>query len=220
MRPHPGPGKFIVIEGLDGAGTTTQAHLLGKRLEAPPPPAWVTWEPSERPAGLLIRRILKGEAATDPRALALLFAADRLDHLYGPGGIAEHLRRGEDVVCDRYYLSSLAYQTLAASFTWVHSINSRALRPDLTVFLEVPVDVCLERIGVRQGGRKELFEQEEALQRVRASYYRAMRFLGRRETIQVVDGCQAIAAVADAVWAQVRGLLSPERAAAARQVGE
>ena len=206
MKPNPGPGKFLVLEGLDGAGTTTQAHLLGKRLETRGA-VWVTWEPSDRPAGLLIRRVLKGEIVTDPRALALLFAADRLDHIYGPGGVVERLRQGVNVVCDRYYLSSLAYQTLDASFTWVRGINSRALRPDLTLFLEVSVDTCLERIGARQGARKELFEREEALQRVRASYYRAMHVLGRRETIQVLDGSRSIAAVADAVWEKALGLL-------------
>jgi dTMP kinase len=202
MKRNPGPGKFIVIEGLDGAGTTTQAHLLGQRLESFGS-VWVTWEPSDRLVGLLIRRMLKHEDSTDPRALALLFAADRLDHLYGHDGIQAYLQRGEHVVCDRYYLSSLAYQTLDASFTWVHSINNRALRPDLTLFLEAPVVTCLERIGVRQGERKELFEQEEALERVRKSYYRAMRILGQQETIQVIDGCQSIARVADLVWAQV-----------------
>ena len=207
MKPNPGPGRFIVLEGLDGAGTTTQAHLLGERLAARGP-VWVTWQPSDRPAGLLIRRILKGEVVTDPRALALLFAADRLDHVYGPGGIAEHLSRGENVVCDRYYLSSLAYQTLDASFTWVHSINSQAMRPDLTVFLEVPVLVCLERIGARQGERKELFEREEALQRVRESYYRAMHQLSKREVIQVVDGCVPIPHVADLVWSLVQAVLT------------
>jgi dTMP kinase len=206
MKANSGPGKFIVLEGLDGAGTTTQAQLLGERL-ASRGPVWTTWEPSERPAGLLIRRILKGEVVAHPRALALLFAADRLDHVFGPGGIAEHLRRGENVVCDRYYLSSLAYQTLDASLSWVHAINSRALRPDLTVFLEVPVRTCLQRIGTRQGERKELFEREEALQRVRDSYYRAMSHLSQHEVIKVVEGGHSIPHVAGLVWDQVQALL-------------
>jgi len=210
MKRNPGSGKFIVIEGLDGAGTTTQAHLLGKRLEAHGS-VWVTWEPSDRPVGLLIRRMLKREDSTDPRALALLFAADRLDHLYGYDGIQAYLERGEHVVCDRYYLSSLAYQTLDASFTWVHSINNRALRPDMTLFLEAPVVTCLERIGVRQGERKELFEQEEALERVRKSYYRAMRTLGKRETIRIIDGCQSISRVAELVWDEVLMLFDEQR---------
>lgn len=205
MRRNPGPGKFIVLEGLDGAGTTTQARLLGERLAAHGP-VWVTWEPSDRPAGRIIRRILAGEMRTDPQALALLFAADRLDHVYGPEGIAEHLRRGTSVVCDRYYISSLAYQTLDAPFSWVWRINSRALRPDMTVFVDVPVAECLARIGSRQGEHKDLFEREEALQRVRERYYRAMDFLRDRECIRVVDGSHPIAVVAAAVWAQVQTL--------------
>jgi len=208
MRTNPGPGRFIVFEGLDGAGTTTQARLLGERLGARGP-VWVTWQPSDRPAGLLIRRVLTGDLATDPRALALLFAADRLDHLYGPEGILSHLQRGTFVVCDRYYLSSLAYQTLDATFSWVYQINSRALYPDLTVFLEVPVQECLRRIGRRQGERQELFERREALERVRASYHRAIEQLVRREIIQVVDGSGPVAEVAAQVWERVRVLLGP-----------
>ncbi len=208
MRPNPGPGKLVVLEGLDGAGTTTQSRLLGERLAARGP-VWCTWEPTDRPAGLLIRRVLEGNLVTDPRALALLFAADRLDHVYGPAGIAERLRRGENVLCDRYYLSSLAYQTLAAGFSWVYALNSRAMRPDLTLFLEVSVAACLERIGGRQGERKELFEREEALARVRQSYYRAMRRLQQREAIQVVDGALPAPAVADVLWARVQALFDP-----------
>ncbi len=206
MKANPGPGKFIVLEGLDGSGTTTQAHLLERRLAALGP-AWATCEPSEGPAGRLIRRILAGEEACDPRALALLFAADRLNHLYGPDGILEHLRRGVHVVCDRYYLSSLAYQTLEAPFSWVYAINSRALRPDLTVFLEVPVAECLARIGIRQGERKELFERQEALEHVRARYYRAIARLHRRERIAIVDGRPGVEEVAETVWEAVQTLL-------------
>lgn len=208
MKANPGPGKFIVLEGLDGAGTTTQVRLLERRLSEFGP-VWTTWEPSERPAGRLIRRILAGEETSDPRALALLFAADRLDHLYGPDGILERLRQGVHVICDRYYLSSLAYQTLDAPFSWVYAINRRALRPDLTVFLEVPVAECLARIGVRQGERKELFERQEALEHVRARYYRAIAYLRRQERIAIVDGRPRAEEVAKVVWEAVQMLLGP-----------
>jgi dTMP kinase len=206
MRRNPGPGKFIVIEGLDGAGTTTQAELLGERL-ARQGPVWVTQEPTDRPAGLLIRRILHGDLVTDPRVLALLFAADRVDHIYRPDGILARLQRGEHVISDRYYLSSLAYQTLDASFSWVYHINSRALRPDLTLFLEVPVLQCLERMGGRQGEHRDLFEQEEALERVRNSYYTSMERLREQEIITIIDGCVPIERVAELAWGQVQALL-------------
>lgn len=205
MRPNPGPGKLIVIEGLDGAGTTTQAHRLGEWLRERVP-AWVTCEPTDGPAGRLIRQVLKGEIPTDPRALALLFAADRLHHLYGPEGILGRIRDGVWVVCDRYYLSSLAYQTLDAPFSWVYQINSRALLPDLTIFLQVPVETCLERIGNRQGTRQEMFERKEALERVRASYRRAIERLQPHEAIQVVDGTLSIEGVGLLVQSRVESL--------------
>lgn len=202
MQRNPGPGRFIAIEGLDGAGTTTQTNLLGERL-AILGPVWITQEPSSRPAGQLIRRILARDLDFDPRALALLFAADRVDHVYHGEGILARLQQGEHVISDRYYLSSLAYQTLAAPFSWVYQINSRVIKPDLTIFLEVPVIYCLERIGNRQGEHKDLFEQEEALDRVRDSYYRSIEQLRAQERILVVDGCGSIEEVAELVWSQV-----------------
>ncbi|MGC8874546.1 MAG: dTMP kinase, partial [Chloroflexia bacterium] len=202
---HSGPGKLIVIEGLDGAGTTTQAQRigswLGKRV-----PVRVTSEPTDGPVGHLIRKVLKGEVVTDPRALALLFAADRLHHIYGPGGVEAHLRSGTWVVCDRYYLSSLAYQTLDAPFSWVYQINRHAILPHLTVVLRVPVVTCLERIGYRQGPHQELFERREALERVWASYRRAISRLQLQEAIQVVDGTGPIEQVSALVESRVNAL--------------
>jgi len=214
MRANPGPGKFIVTEGLDGAGTTTQTQLLGERLSRRGE-VWITQEPTDRPAGQLIRQILTHKWDADLRALALLFAADRVDHVYHAEGILARLRRGEHVVCDRYYLSSMAYQTLDAGLSWVQRINDRVLRPDLTIFIEVPVVQCLERIGVRQGERKELFEQQHALDRVRSSYYRAIQKLQEKEAIQVVDGCGSIDHVAELVWNWVQALFEPDRLTAA-----
>lgn len=209
MRRNRGPGKFIVIEGLDGAGTTTQARLLGERL-AERGAVWVTQEPTTRPVGQLIRRILAGDLEIDPRSLALLFAADRVDHVYHPQtGIVHRLAQGEHVVGDRYYLSSLTYQTLDAGFSWVYRINDRVLRPDLTIFVHVPVVLCMERIGVRQGERKELFERQEALEQVLARYCRAIEQLQAEETIQIVDGSGPIPEIAERIWCRVEALFDP-----------
>ncbi len=205
MRANPGPGRFIVLEGLDGSGTTTQTRLLAERL-TPYGPVWGTREPTGRPIGRLIRTILAGDLHVDPRVLALLFAADRLDHLHHEEGILPRLRRGEHVVSDRYYLSSLAYQTLDAGFSWVYQINRRALRPNLTVFLDVPVPCCLERIGARQGKHQDLFEREEALERVRLGYLRTIERLQGQERIVRLDGCGLIEEVAEQVWEAVRPL--------------
>src|SRR5438105_216358 len=102
-------GKLIVLEGIDGAGTTTQAARLGLHLAAHQLPVHVTREPSDGPLGLEIRKILRGSHAPfDPSALALLFAADRMDHVARV--VEPALARGVNVVSDRYQLSSYVYQ--------------------------------------------------------------------------------------------------------------
>src|ERR1700724_672721 len=148
------PGRFIVFEGLDGAGTTTQARLLAEWLQKQGRTVYLAHQPSEGPVGLLIRQILAGRAATpqadgklgmvDERVMALLFAADRLDHLGSQ--IEPRLARGEDVILDRYTLSSLAYQGASVSHEFINQANRFARRPDLTLFLYVPANVALERV--------------------------------------------------------------------------
>src|SRR5512147_683892 len=133
-------GRFVVLEGLDGAGTTTQARLLGDALRGAGRRVHVTAEPSAGPAGALVRQILTrrvagaGGEGFDPAALALLFAADRLDHVASE--IAPKIAAGLDVVSDRFTLSSLAYQGLTTGdMGWVDVLNARAAVPDVTLFL-------------------------------------------------------------------------------------
>jgi dTMP kinase len=191
MRPNPGPGKLIAIEGLDGAGTTTQVRMLEEHLGSSRS-VFVTFEPSAGPAGLQIRMILEHRVRTSAATLAALFAADRMDHLYhrdGEGGIAAHLERGVDVLTDRYYLSSFAYQGMTLDWEWIWHMHDRCLRPDVTLFVDVPVEVCLERIARGRGGHFDLFENQQALSQVRQSYLRAIERLHRAgDRIEVVDG--------------------------------
>src|SRR5881227_3611817 len=158
-------GRFIVFEGLDGAGTTTQAKLLAERLQSKGRTVYVAHQPSDGPAGQLIRQILAGRTATqqadgklgvvDERVMALLFAADRLDHLGSQ--IEPRLARGEDVILDRYMLSSLAYQGATVSHEFIQGANRYARKPDLTLFLYVPAPVALERVRKR-GAKLERYE--------------------------------------------------------------
>jgi dTMP kinase len=179
-------GRFIALEGLDGAGTTTQlerlAAHLGARLHA-------TREPSTGPIGREIRRHLQGPVdgiQLDPAALALLFAADRLDHLRRE--IEPQLERGVHVISDRYLLSSLAYQTLEVPRPDVLAYNTRARRPDLTLFIDVPVAVAEARRNQR-GGAAEIFEERALQARVHKAYLAeidALRAAG--EPVAVIDG--------------------------------
>ena len=116
MLPNPGPGRLIAVEGLDGAGKGTQVELLRRRLKGP---VYVTYEPTDGPIGLQIRLALEHRVTVSAATLAALFAADRVDHLYHEGGILDHLQRGVDVISDRYYLSSFAYQGMSLDWDWI-----------------------------------------------------------------------------------------------------
>lgn len=189
-------GKLIVLEGLDGAGTTTQARRLeqrfGERMH-------FTREPSERAVGRLIREKL-GEpgAAFDHRAMALLFAADRVDHYHGE--IEPILDAGHHVVSDRYVMSSFAYQTgdrVAREF--VAEINRHAPRAALTILLRVPVAIAELRRQER-GGSVERYEHRLMQERVAALYDdEAARMRGAGERIVILDGARDV----DAVFAEV-----------------
>jgi dTMP kinase len=201
----------VVLEGLDGAGTTTQARLLGDRLKAAGRTAHVTAEPSGGPIGALVRQVLTARVAgrpgarLDPAALALLFAADRIDHY--DVEIAPKLAAGVDVVSDRFTLSSLAYQGLDLDdMDWVEAVNGRAAAPSLVVFLRVRPEVAMRRRRAASLDR-ELFEVEAFQRRVARSYEAAMeRLRAAGQDLVVLDGEAPVDAVADEVWRAVEAL--------------
>jgi dTMP kinase len=204
-------GRFLVLEGLDGAGTTTQARRLGDRLRAAGRTAHVTAEPSGGPVGALIRQILtrrvvgRGGGEVDPRALALLFAADRLDH--HAVEIAPKLADGVDVVSDRFTLSSLAYQgAVIEDVAWVEEINREAPEADLVLFLRVRPEVALRR-RLAASLDREIYEVDDFQRKVATSYDRAIaRLRESGERVVEIDGEAGVEAVSDAIWAEVSGL--------------
>ena len=201
-------GRFIVLEGIDGAGTTTQARRLCRWLEERGRRAWLTREPSDGPIGKMLRRALEGRlhsrsgAPLDGKAMALLFAADRIDHLRDE--IEPKLKEGYVVISDRYVLSSLAYQSQVAPLDWVEAINALARPPDLTVFIDVPAKVALER---RRGRKREERYDALPLQRLIARRYRALVREGRvAGPLVAVDGRASVDAVHEAICEAVRRL--------------
>ena len=205
-------GLFLVLEGLDGAGTTTQAERLAAWLAGRGRKVHVTAEPSRGPVGAQIRQILSGRlrggggAEVDAGVLALLFAADRLDHWESE--IRPRLDAGVDVVSDRYVLSSLAYQsTTTGDPAWVAAVNSRAPSPDLTLFLRVRPAVALRRRYAATAER-EIFEVPDIQRRVHRAYGRALAGLVRAgEQVVEVDGEEDVASVTAALARAVERLL-------------
>jgi dTMP kinase len=182
---------LIVLEGLDGAGTTTQCARLVAHLAAHGRRAHATREPSDGPIGKLIREMLTGHHAIAGAKLSqstfgLLFAADRLDHLQRE--VEPALATGAIVVSDRWYHSSLAYQGTGADRDWIVKLNSRARRPDLTLFLEVRPEVAAAR-RVAAGRVQELFEDLRMQEAVAEGYRATMaELVAAGETIEVLDG--------------------------------
>lgn len=207
-------GRFIVFEGIDGAGTTTQLARLVDWLRDRGMLAQGTHQPSDGPIGSLIRQILRGRLVTaaptgkvgtvDPAAVALLFAADRLDHLNNE--IVPLLEQGWHVVCDRYVVSSLAYQSLETDLRFVRQINEKALTPDLTIFLKVRPEVAMARIESSRAGR-ESFEKLAIQKKVAAAYEDILGgYRGGR--VVTIDGEQAVSGVTQAVRNAAEELLA------------
>jgi dTMP kinase len=160
--------RFIVFEGIDGAGTTTQLGVVDAALGIAGVPHWTTAEPTSGPVGSLIRRVLGGELSAAPGTVAHLFAADRCEHLYGSRGIVERLGRGEVVVCDRYVLSSLAYQGAACGPDLPLYLNDRFPLPSLLIFFDIDPRLSMARIDVRRS--REIYELLPFQERVREAY--------------------------------------------------
>jgi dTMP kinase len=190
--------RFIVLEGGDGAGTTTQLGRIGKALAREDVPHWTTSEPTDRPEGLLIRRILAGELQRDPGTLARLFAADRNEHLKGKDGILERLERGEAVVCDRYILSSLAYQGVACGPELPSALNAGFPLPELLIYFDLAPELSLGRLGAR--GRLDIFEELPFQEKVRAAYREALAgFASTGMRIVTVDASRSVEEVSRCV---------------------
>ncbi len=202
--------RFLVIEGLDGAGTTTQCAALAQQLRAQGREVVTTREPSDGPIGKMIRQALtrqlglsaKQKKPLTPETLALMFAADRVDHVARE--IEPALQRGAVVLTDRYLLSSLAYQGAQLPIAWVEEINARARVPDLTLFLEIDPELAAKRRAVR-GGKAELYETR-AIQKRTAKQYLAAIALRRKagEKIVVLDGGASVAEVTAAAMKALR----------------
>jgi dTMP kinase len=196
-------GRLIVLEGIDGSGTTTQTERLVEHLRRRGRTAVSTREPSAGPVGRLLREVLLGhhrisrDVSLDGRTMAMLFAADRFDHLQRE--VEPLLAAGNDVVSDRYLMSSLAYQAEEADREWVALLARGVRPPDLTILLDIPIEVAARR-RLLAGRPEERYDADSYLGRVADNYRR----LARADASAVIlDGSAAREDVAAAVVAAV-----------------
>ena len=201
-------GRLVVLEGIDGSGTTTHVARLAERLRQARVPVRATREPSDGPVGTLVRQVLTGRIvvpggrAPGWATMALLFAADRLDHVESE--IEPFMNEGGVVLSDRYDASSLAYQSVSSgaeakeAVEWIRSLNRYVRRPDLTVVLDVTPETAAER-RLRRGEAAQLYEQNE-VQRALAAFYRDLARHMPADRVTVIDAGGTIEEVEDRIW--------------------
>lgn len=161
---------FIAVEGIDGSGKSTTIREIKRYLESKGEAVYLTAEPTTLATGKIVRNFLSETNSDTPlihEMLALAFAADRINHLREE--IWPALRKKQTVITDRYFFSSIAYQSLNVSYEWVKGINRFATLPDILVFIDVSVDKAVERL-TKFRTSTEIYEKRELLQQIDRNY--------------------------------------------------
>lgn len=198
------PG-FIVLEGIDGSGTTTQLARLARRLDGAGIPHAESCEPTKGPIGRLLREALSGSFAAHPETVARLFAADRGEHVFGSGGIQELTASGTLAISDRYLFSSLAYQGLTCGPELPATLNAPFPLPELLLFFELDPHTAMERMASRTAF--EIYENLEFQRRVAAAYASVVAsFQNSGMRIVTLDASQPPDAIEQMIWAAIEPL--------------
>jgi dTMP kinase len=200
-----GQPLFLVLEGLDGAGTTTQTGLVADELRRRGIAVCTTAEPSDGPLGDVARAHVRGDVSLGPVATTMAFLGDRSDHLARV--VLPALARGQWVICDRYLLSTLGYQGAeGVDRLWVLEASGPLAVPDLTVVLEVPDAERRRRMASRPAADR--YEADELQERLRRSYAESIELLrSRGHAIAVVDGGGGQDAVTARILAELDALM-------------
>lgn len=199
-------GKFIVFEGTDGCGKTTHTERLRRRIIAETGTNCIyEKEPDSRDiVGAIIRSALYGSVRILPESMAYLHVADRLEHI---AYMLPLLEAGVNIICDRYYLSNMAYNTTERlPMEYIYELNRpciEALKPDATVFLEVPPEVTLARRSAERTDA-EIYDACERQIRIRENYEEALRLLAPHEKIIRIDASRDRDTVAEDIWQRIK----------------
>ena len=202
------PGNFIVFEGIDGSGKSTQIRHLMNKLKSIDFKCYETKEPTDGPIGSLIHQFMTGRIKTNDKVIAALFVADRLDHLLNnTDGIMDKINNGISVISDRYYLSSYAYHGVTLPIKWVIEANSASaniLRPTCNIFIDIEPKLALERLN-RERFHTELYETYDKLVEVREKYFEAIELVKSQENIIIVDGKLDEINLSYSIWEKISG---------------
>ncbi|MDR0409659.1 MAG: dTMP kinase [Spirochaetaceae bacterium] len=198
--------NFVVFEGIDGSGTSTQLDILKRRFDADKtsgfPALHAAFEPTDGPVGRLLREALRGGQRLHPQTLARLFSADRAEHLYGEGGVFQLAKGGALVVCDRYTLSSLVYQGIECGSALPAALNAGFPAPELLLYFDIEPSAAFERMENRR--QKDIYERLHFQIQVRERYLELLdscRAEGSR--VVVIDASAPVDSVAHVVWGNI-----------------
>ena len=195
--------NFIVFEGLDGAGTTTQAKLLEKKYNFNNIPCINSCEPTKGFIGKAIREVLSGGIKVATGTIAKLFVSDRHEHIYNPDkGIICRCNAGDIVISDRYLFSSLAYQSLDFGFDRVMELNSPFPLPEYMLFLDVPAEICQQRLSSRD--HLEIYEEQDLQESILKNYHKSMDiYKDSGMNIYILDGTLDIEDLGKIIWSKL-----------------
>ncbi|MBI4159820.1 dTMP kinase [Candidatus Wolfebacteria bacterium] len=195
-----GRGRFVVFEGIDGAGKSTQDHLLLRWLRKRGIKAVYASNPSQFSIGKFIRSHLSGTLQINPEALQVLFTADRVYQLERL--IIPSLKKGAWVILDRYTLSTLAYGALdIKDVSWLAELNRKCLKPDLTILLRISPEEAMRRIK-KERSSKEIFEKKKKIIAVARNYEKLVK---RTKNVVVIDGEEAIEKIGEKISSLLMG---------------
>lgn len=200
--------NFVVFEGIDGAGTSTQIKILSERKDSDR--FFLTAEPTLAETGKFLRKILKGDIKTDARTAAFLFAADRNEHLYGEGenlGIVKKAQSGKIVVSDRYIFSNIAYQSVTCGEELPKMLNADFPLPEILFFFEIAPEISLKRVDSREV--REIYEQIDYLRQTEANYEKVVLDFEKQNTgmkIVRIDASKSVQEVAKTIDFHLKNL--------------
>lgn len=198
---------FIVFEGIDGSGTSTQ---IKKLVERDLNKFVATAEPTKKETGLFLRKMLGGDFSVDSKTAAYLFAADRCEHIYGKDGVIDLLNQGKIVVSDRYFFSSLAYQSVSCGNELPRLLNSQFPLPEILFYFYIDPEISLKRVEDRNE-KKEIYEKIDYQKKTAALYeevineYSKPELKGEMKIIKI-DASKSIEEISQIIWQNVQGM--------------
>ena len=193
--------NFIVFEGIDGSGTSTQIKRLAERFSKDE--VFVTAEPTSGETGKFLRKMLKGDFQVDEKTAAFLFAADRCEHIFGKDGIISQTEKVKTVISDRYFFSSLAYQSVSCGKELPELLNSVFPLPEILFYFKINPEISISRVNSR-GETKEIYEKI-SFQKKTAELYDSIinEYKNRKNSgmkIVEVDAAKSIEEISDFIW--------------------